>query len=371
MRKRDRGTDWVGVLTDVYDAVISGEAKMHPNVRKFRLSKFLLDDLAVEAVTRLADGQFLADVAAVTNWKVGDRYGDWTVVRQCLGGGMSRRIGGPATNYDPGCLINQAGIGDAVGPIPASWRSVALGKPNRSDPSRTDIGFVMQRPTAGLSSFDPTRNRSMNDAKARDMMLEVIAAYLPGLAQPNAKYGYKPPLNRPKVDLDMWPQAKRQGYSLPRLPVANVLDPLPDFVISPGGITTQPPRTDLPAPPGPKAKERKVTLYSLDNRSPIGRIVGAMGEFGDFVEAFYSTLPDWTKVGDKTVQDKLETLYRHWDKINPVQAMENLIVNEAEDRLIGAIGRLTARANRRKRFGGAGLEWGPALEGGPMVGLRF
>lgn len=370
IKRRDRGTDWIGVLNDVADAVSSGRAYAHPSVRKFRLSRSLIEDLAFDAIENVATGQFAADLAAVINFKLGETYGRWTVVRACLGGSMSRRTGSPASNYDPGCLILQAGIGEAVGPIRASWNSVALGRRNRSIPARTDIGFVLQRKGVGSGAFDPTRDRSMTDVRARDQMLEVVSAWLPGLAQPAAKYGYQPPLNRPRVDLDMWPQAKRQGYSLPRVPQINTLDPLPDFVIEPGGITTQPPRTDFPAPPGPRAKERKVTLFSLNNRSTLGRIVGAMGEFGDFVEAFYSTLPDWTKVGDRTVQDKLETLYRHWDKVDVAKAIGNLIANEAEDRFIGEIGKLTARANRRKRFGGAGLEWGPALEGGPMVAFR-
>lgn len=369
LRRNQRGTDWVGVLEEVYDAVISGRAKNHPNLKKFRVGRMLLDDLAIAAVESVVTGQFNEDVAAVMNYKVGDTYGPWTVVRVCLGGGMGRVIGTGTPTYDPGCLINQAGVGD--GPMQANWRSMALGRPNRAFPDRTDIGMVLQRSTGGTTTWDPLRRRTMVSDAPYQAMLEVVAAHLPGLAQPSHKTGYKPPLNRPKVDLDMWPQAKRQGYDLPVIRPVTVFDPTPDFVIAPGGITTQPPRTELPAPPGPKAKERKVTLYSLNNRSPLGKIVGAMGEFGDFVEAFYSTLPDWTKVGDRTVQDKLETLYRHWDKVDIAKAVGNLIVNEAEDRFIGEIGKLTARANRRKRFGGAGLEWGPALEGGPMVGLRF
>lgn len=359
LKRNQRGTDWGGLLQDVYDGVVSGRAKDHPNIKKFRLGRMLLDDLAAAAIEGIVTGQFGEDVAAVTGMEPGQTFGPWTVVRVCLGGNMYRVIGSTNDMYDPGCLIMQAGVGE--GPISTNWRAIALGRMNHSFRDRTDIGMVLKRSTAGYTSFNPMRPLILGEDVPRMHMQEVVAGWLPGLAAPTHKRGYAPPLNRPKVDLDMWPQSKRQGYDLPLVRAPTRFDAMPDIVIEPGGISYQPPRSELPAPPGPRAKERKMTLYSLDNRSTFGRIVGAMGEFGDFVESFYSTLPDWTKEGDRTVQDKLETLYRHWDKVDIGKSIGNLIMNEAEDRFIGELGKLTARANRLKRFGGAGLEWGPAL----------
>lgn len=156
-------------------------------------------------------------------------------------------------------------------------------------------------------------------------------------------------------------------------------------------------------PPKKGEKERKLQAswqgYAL-------KLLNAVTETGDVIDAFYDALPVAFKIRRKYVRtnkwgsyakdfvprpgqrgrqftdqqgitwyldplthaDKAKQLYRYWDKLPPeyfAEAFENLRQNEVEDRLFGTASQRLNRSlsNSRKRGYGAsrGLQWGLAL----------
>lgn len=71
----------------------------------------------------------------------------------------------------------------------------------------------------------------------------------------------------------------------------------------------------------------------------LGPLFGKLTETKDFVDAFWDALP-WeirrTWIGrPRRLLDKMEDLYRHWDKVDIQKALKNLAYNEAMDFVIG------------------------------------
>lgn len=365
LRRKPKGTDWYGLAGDIYDGLRKG----HVNIRKYRAYRHALEpiiDIAIDAALDLLDPRtgLIADISAarMSSEYPAQRISGWQLKRVCMADLTTLFIASNAL-IDPGCLLNQAGAGTFLGhQISPNAETIILGRPAVS-PGRMDTVQTWWRPAgyAGRSAAPWTaRGGVINPAS--NPIYEAMAALAPGLFKPPVfKRGYVAPLNRPRIDhlLEMWPQSRQSGYGA-TAPLYNPALGGPTVIISPNGNYTGP-TVGLPNPPGPKRKERKATMYGLDNQSLAGRIVGAVGEFGDFVESFYETLPDWCKVGDRTLQDKVATLYQHWDKVDLARAFNNLVLNQAEDAFFGRLGQLTGKANRVKPFGGAGLMVGPAL----------
>lgn len=138
-------------------------------------------------------------------------------------------------------------------------------------------------------------------------------------------------------------------------------EPGTEITISDRGISTRPGAPGRPKPPGKDTLAERKFVLSLSNGSAIGRIVGAAGELGDFVEAIYSTLPRRFKSRDAdTLQERIAIIARNLDQVDWAEALGNMIVNEVQDRAIGRIGQHVARINRRIGRP-AGLTLGPAL----------
>ena len=122
----------------------------------------------------------------------------------------------------------------------------------------------------------------------------------------------------------------------------------------------------LPRPPSKHTKERKFAITI----SGIGRlIVNGATETMDAVQSLYDALPASLRArlfrehgGYMSPLDKAEAVYRYINEIDGQKAVQNLIYNEIEDRIIGRLGRTVAAANRRRGSPG-GLQLGPALEG--------
>ena len=138
-------------------------------------------------------------------------------------------------------------------------------------------------------------------------------------------------------------------------------EPGTEITITDRGISTRPGAPGRPKPPGEDTLAERKFVLSLSNGSAIGRIVGAAGELGDFVEAIYSTLPRRFKSRDAdTLQERIAIIARNLDQVDWAEALGNMIVNEVQDRAIGRIGQHVARINRRLGRP-AGLTLGPAL----------
>lgn len=360
LRKKVRKYDWIDLINDLADGIRSGRQTL--DMRKARLTGHIARDLAqpvAEWALRRAV-ELPQHIEAIRSFRPVVR-GGWKNTRVCRFGGSSHQAQTMQPNHDTGCLVFQI-LGQKVGgPILRQtntvhylqWTSL-IGTTYRgasvSSWTRVTARQHLGRFATGRGGIIGA-NYSLVD--------EALAALAPGLfPAPAFKSGaYAPMLNRGRLDLSEWPQAEEGSYGAPWR-ADERYNAGPTITVDRGGITVVPPGLGLPEPPGPRRKERKFIL-ALDNNGTIGRIVGAVGEFGDFVESFYAALPDYRK-GDRTVTDKLKTLYRYWNEVDIGEATKNLIYNHYEDAFYGRLGRLTAKANRR-RGSSAGLTLGPAL----------
>jgi len=133
----------------------------------------------------------------------------------------------------------------------------------------------------------------------------------------------------------------------------------------------QPPRISRPGrrnphpwrerPPGTKEKkkqprsERLIEKFNKRLRRFVEKGVCPITELIDLLDSFYDALPweirkRYLRKGGITPQEKLRILYEHWDSISPIELMKNVIKNEAEDRLIGGIGKRIKQATRKNPY---------------------
>lgn len=138
-----------------------------------------------------------------------------------------------------------------------------------------------------------------------------------------------------------------RGYAVPAsvprvIPAPSVAVPL--WPRGPAGPVLKPPPV-IPAPPGPKVKEKKARTagYGVANA-----VVGAATEGVDVLEALWDALPRNRQTREKgkktTPQQKALDLYRGWQDIDVAAAVKNLVANELKDRAIGTIGQAVGKA---------------------------
>lgn len=131
------------------------------------------------------------------------------------------------------------------------------------------------------------------------------------------------------------------------------VDPfVPSVDLDTGAIGSSPRVTPRPGrhykrPPGSNEREKKKNL----NRGAFYRIlnglVGFVGEAGDFVDAVYDALPPkvrrWKgrdgkwRDRDANPITKAERIFNNLDKLDVDKAIENIIANQLEDKLIGSL----------------------------------
>jgi hypothetical protein len=82
----------------------------------------------------------------------------------------------------------------------------------------------------------------------------------------------------------------------------------------------------------------------------------------DVTNALYDALPDEFKPKFRENQvGKLKTLYRHLDKVDIAQAIQNLLINNAEDAILGRLGKGAGQLNEFDAPSGFGRTIGPAI----------
>lgn len=114
-----------------------------------------------------------------------------------------------------------------------------------------------------------------------------------------------------------------------------------------------------PRPPGPGVKETKVAL-AIGGQA--ANIVHYVTEGIDVVQAIWWAFPSWfTKMHrNATFTERLMLMYENWNLVDGPTALFNILNEQGKDRFFGQLGRLTAKANRRRGMPG-GLTLGPAL----------
>lgn len=160
---------------------------------------------------------------------------------------------------------------------------------------------------------------------------------------PVPSYPLSPAING-LTDPFVYPGHVDEGQPAPKPqaePVGDTYWP-PAVPTDPGGHTS--------SPPPKKTKERKVKAKGLAGQlarlhKSIGDIVGGFSEFGDVMDAAHDALPDKYKAKSyykgKAIppgwKKKWDAVYQHWDKVNVVSFLANLLKNNLQDRVIGTI----------------------------------
>lgn len=143
----------------------------------------------------------------------------------------------------------------------------------------------------------------------------------------------------------------------------------------PGGQTsTGPALRGLPNAlrrrPGTRTKEPPKLILSPAAKSWLGMAVNAITEAKDLTEAVYKGLPKHLQHygKDKTLQAKIEKIYRNPDKLDMRRVVYEILLNQLEDAAFGKLGQINAKANRA-RNATAGNEMGPNK--GEFVDLEY
>lgn len=105
---------------------------------------------------------------------------------------------------------------------------------------------------------------------------------------------------------------------------------------------------------GPTTTHREVPDNSRKARylQWASRVFGTMTEIGDFFEALADALPD-DRCKNKGIYDTAACVLENWDEIDPLQAGQNLVVNQIEDAIVGRT--LGALQNAGRNLGAGGL----------------
>lgn len=194
---------------------------------------------------------------------------------------------------------------------------------------------------------------------------------------------------------DPVPEGSSRGDELPTPRTEISLSPegegFPSRAFEPAGPRNLP-RTDPDAQhrlrrPPPKKKDAKF-IFSVRQKSAIGRLFNAVTETQDFVDALWYALPKecrsrpsggvgywkdpvghWHK-RKVSLQRKMQDVYKCSGHLNMRQAVRNLVANQWGDAMGGALGRINALSNRllNKPGQGAGTvqRHAPQPEKGPI-----
>lgn len=102
-------------------------------------------------------------------------------------------------------------------------------------------------------------------------------------------------------------------------------------------------------PPGKDTKEKK-TIMNVASGSFVGRVINAVTETKDVVDAIYDALPYSIRKKYRNnipAQEKAKIIYANLGKVDMQKAIENLAWNQVEDFAYGKLGKAVGKANRR------------------------
>lgn len=160
----------------------------------------------------------------------------------------------------------------------------------------------------------------------------------------------------------------------------------PDVVViaKPGQATQTVARPGAaPKPPRRKDKEKKI-ISGLKPGTPLAMLIGTVGESLDLINALWKALPKDYKTGYYPLRkrnketneievyfkwrhrskqgDRINDLIEHWEHVDGVQAIANVIENQIEDAILGKIGSALQKS-RAKAMNDIGVDLGPIGRG--------
>lgn len=170
----------------------------------------------------------------------------------------------------------------------------------------------------------------------------------------------------PHVPDSPWPQGRQTQQ--PSAPVPGRFVPRqdpyagPSVEFGPDYNRPGPPHTWTPAPPGTKERKHPYSPINDALKSVIDDVLGPITEFNDIVDAIYKALPKGLCPA-KTIQAKADCIYRHANEIDLNEAIQNIILNHFEDKVIGAVGaKVKSQGHKRPtQLRGIGWSVGPAI----------
>lgn len=248
-------------------------------------------------------------------------------------------------------------------PIVARWKPGSIWQRANSPPKTLDQWYDEIKPREGSRlnvSFVATPYNKFNWASSVDPEVAPILQPLPPVAPAPRGFDKLPPRR------DRAPQYQNRAYyylpdpgqdpwenptkPIPQDEVPNVHPPV--YVDSGGNIGSPPipPKTHHLAPPPKGTKERKTTSKWLVAGV---NFFNSATEIGDFVDVLYDALPYHLKAKYGSTpyllrsvpwKLKLQIIYDNFDSIDVSSAVEGYILNEIEDRLYAAKGKLANKA---------------------------
>lgn len=134
------------------------------------------------------------------------------------------------------------------------------------------------------------------------------------------------------------------------------------------------PRPHQRRKPPPNVRERKIDMRI---RGIAAAVIGFTTEGLDFINAIYKALPDqykpgyyyvggkWVKRWNASQWQRMNALWRHWDKVDIGQAIKEVAANQLEDKIFGGIGAAVGKSTFRAGFH-RGIQIGP-WDSGPIM----
>lgn len=216
------------------------------------------------------------------------------------------------------------------------------GNYNENNPTPLEGDFIADAPWPGMPSFYEWGRRTTFPS-------QIVRAYYERVGPiGDTRIWPERTIPQPLIPFLPWfdpltPPLQPQLEPVP-LPVRRpVYDPFPnpETDIPPEGYN--PPRGRIDSPPsagpapqqaqrpGRREKERKVMANSTARRL-LGWALSQYSEVGDLVDALYDALPnEFQNDADKTIVDKIQTMYKHWDKVDMAEAMGNIVNDQVTD----------------------------------------
>lgn len=378
-----------GILPEVPPALEPASSVAKKLGFSFGAEEFAIGTLAFEAGFAL--GMWLFD----QNWTPGP---GWTKSNGCTSSGGD--VGLKMTYYDHVAGYDRWYPNEYCGPRPLADAA----------PIRMYLGIgVWVIPIGSLGHAEPYPYRyhhywshalvngtatSWGDEPAWNPLTRMVPAPVPAFFpwpdwMPSVAPGVTP-IGQPYP----WPSPFPKPVPFPAVPDQPQQAPNGDPIRGPGPSPVPSAPPVLPHPPGRGVKERKVRVHPV-LRFALRHVVGTVTERVDDIMCAIEALPKalrpkpvwvpgpgvqdggelqrprkkgkanyrWTPQGWKhetgryrapTVQEDLDALYRHWDKLDVGKFLLCLAKNEIEDAIIGRLGQSVG-----KRF--PGIQSGPAL----------
>ena len=275
-----------------------------------------------------------------------------------------------------GQAIGDTGIrpGD---PVPGSWYQMGMWWERPSDlKAASHAAWGRPKGTYPDPSPSPRWASTLSQPAVRPGINPAIDPFALPINQPVPDRKALPWRLTPYLQPNPWrsPHEQTQRGPQPAANAAPKVHPRIDIDIS-GRVRVDPtPRPHQRRKPPPNVRERKVDMRV---GGVAAAVIGFTTEGLDFINAVYKALPDqykpgyyfvrgkWVKRWNASQWQRMNALWRHWDKVDIGQAINEVAKNQIEDKIFGGIGAAVGKATFRAGFH-RGIQVGP-WDSGPIM----